>query len=130
MTRLSDLPLEVSAEPIFQRLNELKAKSAEGQEIKSKLEAERGRLVSQAIDEDGLKERLKRAIGRLDTLPAEEWRPIYANVLKFAELHPTKIRLGLYALAASGQPTRVGSTTVQFGARGGTRTPTPYGTGS
>jgi hypothetical protein len=34
---------------------------------------------------------------KLDETPIEHRRPLYANLIKFAEIHPTKIRMGLNA---------------------------------
>ena len=116
------------------------------------LEIEQNKLVAQAMDTDVLRTKLRMALSTLQTVPEDKRRPIYASVLKFAEIYPEKVRLGIYAPAmAAGAPAsaaaaaaltpkntndtpgsflRAGSTTVQFGARGGTRTPTPCGTGS
>ena len=49
------------------------------------------------IDRTELIFRLKRTINALEKTPAEDRRPIYSNLIKFAELHPKKIRLGIYA---------------------------------
>ncbi len=99
------------------------------------------------IDEKGLIERIRRTIERLDTATAEKQRPIFSNLIKFVEIHPMKIKIGMYApakdvLKATGtdgicvegmetqekegklipfSPTqRVGSSTVRFGALGRT----------
>lgn len=71
---------------------------------------------------------LNRAIANLERASVEDRRPIYSNLIKFAELYPTKIRLGVYAPAASAAATspnfsavsgsmRAGSCKVSTGAR-------------
>ena len=68
---------------------------------------------------------------RLEKTPVELRRPIYSNVIKFAELYPTKIRMALFAPTrasetqkvagiAGGPGMRGGSCTVTNGAPGGT----------
>lgn len=57
--------------------------------------------------------RLERTIASLERAPVEKRRPIYANVLKFAELYPTKTRVAVFA------PTRgEGGAVVPLGMRG------------
>lgn len=60
---------------------------------------------------------------RLETTPVENRRPFYSNLIQFAELHPTRIRVGiiapaqLKATATDGMAgRRMGSTSVTFGA--------------
>jgi PHP family Zn ribbon phosphoesterase len=79
------------------------------------------------IDQNELMFRVKRAINSLEQAPVENRRPIYSNLIKFAEIHQTKIRLGVFAPTV---PTafsnfsnfsnftdkRVGSSTDSFGA--------------
>lgn len=36
-------------------------------------------------------------IANLEKTPIEERKPIYQNVIKFAEIHANKVKLGLYA---------------------------------
>ncbi len=44
-------------------------------------------------------DRIRRTIERLDTPPAERQRPIFSNLIKFVEIHPMKIKIGMYAPA-------------------------------
>ncbi len=48
--------------------------------------------------------KIKRTIQNLEKTPPEQRRLIYSNLIKFAELHSTKVRLGLYAPADVGAP--------------------------
>ena len=122
MTRLSDLPPEVSADPIYERLKELNEKKAKLAETRQKLESECKQLTAQAVDTVAFQARLRAALATLRTAPEGKRRPIYASVLKFAEIHPARVRLGLYAPAmamTAGASTpaargilRAGSTTV------------------
>lgn len=75
------------------------------------------KATTKAIDQEGVKKRVQEAVEALQTAPIGKQRPIFANVIHFAELHPTKVRLGLYAPLAM----RAGSTTVQNNARRETR---------
>ena len=129
------------ADPIYARLKELREKNENLAGTRSGLEAEQKKIVSQTVDRDALQAKLRTALSTLRTLPEDKRRPIYASVLKFAEIHPEKVRLGIYAPAmAAGAPAsaaaaaanpkstngtpglspRAGSTTVQFGALGRT----------
>ena len=100
-------------------------------------------LKAQVIDKVGLIEKIQTTIAHLEQTPAERGRPLYSNLIEFAEIHPTKLRVGVIAPAlskkatgtegaGSGQisnfqdseprnrlklATRVGSTTVTNGAR-------------
>ncbi len=78
-------------------------------------------MTAQEIDRDGLKDRIKASLAALEIAPVNKQRPIYANVIDFAELHPMKVKLGIYAPLAS----RARSTTVHQTARGENRTRTP-----
>lgn len=95
--RLADLPSDVSADPIYKQMKELNQKVSELGEAKTKLESHVSQETAKAIDEVGLRRRLKTAIQRLETATPEEQRPIYASVLKFAEVNPTRVKLGIYA---------------------------------
>ena len=73
--------------------------------------------LSGAIDQNELLFRVRRAINNLEKVSVETRRPIFSNLIKFAELYPTKIRLGVYAPTDSSNLRRVGSCTVTSGAR-------------
>jgi len=120
VSRLSDLPADVPADPIYTRLRDLNTKLAEQRGALAKLEADRAQGQAQAIDPEGLKRRLEQALAKLETVSADKQRPIYDSVLKFAEFYPNRMRLGLYAPAPSGafaaEPLRGGSCSVFNGA--------------
>ena len=92
------------------------------------------------LDEKNLVENIRRTIDRLDTAPPEKQRPILSNLIKFIEIHPMKVKIGMFTpVKATGtdgfaienlefqekegkliqfSPTqRVGSSTVGSGAR-------------
>jgi site-specific DNA recombinase len=149
--RLSELPKEIPADGIYKQIQ---ANSDKVKELTHSLESMKSqdlKLATQAINRDGLLFKIKRTIQNLEKMPAEHRRGVYSNLIKFAELHPTKIRLGVYAptepsgalrtpemkKAAGVNPAAVSeshmrecSTTVSNGARRGTRTPTACATGS
>src|SRR5690606_2796310 len=66
---------------------------------KAELEQQRGTLSGQVVDRERLLFRIRRTIANLERTPVELQRPIYANLIKFAELKSTKVRLGLFAPA-------------------------------
>lgn len=97
VARLSDLPPEVSAEPIYVQMKHLNEKIAVLKESQVQLQSETQRVIAGAIDESGLKDRIVAAVEALETAPATKQRAIFNNVIQFAELHPKKVRLGVYA---------------------------------
>ena len=97
------------------------------EKAKSELEIQSRNLSSDMIDSTELLFRLKRTINALEKVSVEDRRPIYSNLIKFAELHPKKIRLGVYAptlpqaqSAAGDSSNVVGSCRVGNGRGGGT----------
>lgn len=125
--RLADLPPEVSADPIYKQIQEFTLKLKELERVKADLSVQTRSLNTGVVDRSELLFRIKRTINALEKVPAEDRRPIYANLIKFAELHPTKIRLGVYAptvpaahaAVASGSNV-AGSCTDLNGSEGGT----------
>lgn len=130
--RLSDLPPEVPADAIYKQMQAISDKLKELEGAKAKLAIEQARVTNGSIDQTELLFRVKRAINNIEKAPVEARRPIYANLIKFAELYPTKIRMGVYAptvssvaLAANSDfsgftAKRGGSCNDSFGARRGT----------
>lgn len=97
--RLADLPVEVSADPIYLQIKTLQTKLGVDQRARIALEGEQKQIQSLQIDEAALKERLTRILGRLETVPLESQRPIFNNLIQYAEVHPTKLRLGVWVPA-------------------------------
>jgi site-specific DNA recombinase len=155
VARVSELPAEISADSFYTQIKELNQKVNELRSTKNELLSKSAKLMGQEIDKGGLIEKLKRTIARLEKTPVENRRPLYSNLIEFAEIHPTKIRVGLFAPTLSPNqykatgtdgPTHktsnfnnfepkklnlvnsAGSSTVTNGAHRGTRTPTPLGT--
>lgn len=71
-------------------------------------------LRGQDIDQDGLKAKIERTLKNLENVPKEKQRPIFTNLVKFIEIHPMKIKIGMYA------PTK-----EQYKATGTDGTPSP-----
>ena len=42
-------------------------------------------------------DKIKRIVARLEQTPIELRKHLYSNLIKFAEIHPTKIKVGIYA---------------------------------
>ncbi len=107
VARLSELPKEISAEPIYRQLKALNEKLDFLKETRTTFEAEKNKATTKAIDQGGLKQRIQDAVSSLQTAPKDKQRPIFANVIHFAELHPIRVRLGLYAPLMRSGSTRV-----------------------
>ena len=139
--RLSELPKEIPADGIYKQIQENSQKVKSLEASLSGLRSEELKMTTQSVDRDGLLFKIKRTIQNLEKTEPEQRRGIYANLIQFAELHPTKVRLGVYAPAepsganqtletkkAAGvfpaavsifgnlDPNREGSCTVSFGA--------------
>ncbi|MBC7370499.1 MAG: recombinase family protein, partial [Bdellovibrionaceae bacterium] len=95
--RVADLPAELSADVFYDQIKQMNQKLLDLRQAKEKLRSQSTDLLAQEIDGKGLAQRIKAAIEKLESSPAEKQRPIYANLVKFVEIHPTKIKLGLYA---------------------------------
>jgi site-specific DNA recombinase len=97
--RLSELPKEISADGIYKQIqgNTQKVKSLES--TLHSMKSEEVKLTTQSVNREALLFKIKRTIQNLEKTEPEQRRGIYANLIKFAELHPTKVRLGVYAPA-------------------------------
>ncbi len=148
--RIADLPPEVPADAFYKQIKQMTAKMNDLKLAKEKLKTKEMDLYGQDIDQDGLKAKIEHALKNLENVPKEKQRPIFTNLVKFIEIHPMKIKIGMYAptkvqYTATGtdgnpspesstqnfneikegklipfSPNRVGSSTVGSGARRGT----------
>lgn len=121
IARLSEFPKEISVEPIYRQLKTLNQKLDFRKETQVQLTGEMNKATTKAIDQAGLRKRIEEAVAALRTVPIEKQRPIFANVIHFAELRPMKVRLGLYAPLM-----RAGSTSIRNTARRENRTLTGF----
>ena len=119
IARLSELPQEVSAEPIYAQLKLFGEKTTFLKDSRVQLQSQTHRITTQGIDKEGLRDRIKTAVDALEHAPVEKQRAIFSNIIDFAELHPLKVRLGIYAPLAA----LASSRTVQNGGEGEIRTP-------
>ena len=138
VSRIAELPAEVSAAPIYKKLEELQVKIREEKETKAQLELEKHKANSTDLSEEELKHRLLRAIKALEAAPKAKQRDVFAELLQSAEVHATKLRLAVYTkndesagIGAShsnivsilrGSQSVVGSHTIKNGGVDGTRT--------
>jgi hypothetical protein len=97
VTRISELPPEVPVDGFYSQIQELNKKVIELESLKKDLQSKSASIKGQAIDKIRLIEKLKSTIARLEETPIENRRPLYSNLIEFAEIHPTKIRVGLKA---------------------------------
>ena len=141
--RVAELPTDLPADLFYAQIRQGQLKIQELKAAKESLAKQTYELMKHEIDEKGLVERIRSTIEQLDLAPAEKQRPIFSNLIKFVEIHPMKIKMGIYAsVKATGtdgfcieqdseilekegklipfNPNRVGSSTVGIGARGGT----------
>ncbi len=121
VVRLSDLPKEIPADQIYKQIKSLTEKIKELGSTRENLTQQKSHMTTGAINQEHLMFRVRRTIANLEKVPVENRRPIYSNLIEFAELHPTKIKLGVYAPLV-----REGSCNVTSGASGETRTPTSF----
>jgi uncharacterized protein YoxC len=117
VARLADLPPEVSAEPVYRQMREFQGKIAEMKTAKATLGAKVSQASAKELDEEALRARLTSAVAQLMAASAGQTRPIISNVLKFAEMHPEKVRLGLWAplKTANGEAAKDGGFSAAFG---------------
>lgn len=95
--RLSELPKEIAADGIYKQIQTNTEKLKELNQALASLKLDDQKLAVHSVNRDGLLFRIKRTIQNLERTPVEKRRGIYAKLIKFAELHPTKVRLGLKA---------------------------------
>lgn len=140
VSRIAELPSEIPADAFYQQIKETNQKIIEFKSTRTELMSKSLSLKGNTIDKDGLIDKIKRTVAKLEQTPIELRKPLYSNLIKFAELHPTKIRVGVYAstgtdgvLGANSEfenfknepkildfAKRGGSTSVTNGARGQT----------
>ena len=97
MDRIADLPSEVSADLFYGKIREITKKLESADDLKSELGSQKTKTQSTSIDQSALKTRLERTLKLLDVAPNGNQRAIFSNDIQFAEIHPMKVRLGLYA---------------------------------
>lgn len=126
--RIEDLPSEVSAELFYKRLTEITQKLQELKNLKMELESQKRKSSFKNVSESSILARVQYAIRNLSEAPKEKHREVFENVIQFAEIHSTKIRLGVYAAGSpeganfnfkvSGDSSIGSSTTIQIGGEG------------
>ncbi len=117
--RLSEIPSDISVEPIYQQMRKIKEKREKLLESEFYLNEELLKKNHLKVDKEGFFTKLEKTKQALEKSSKEAQREIYHNVLDFVEVHPQKIRVGLFApslsLASNGACVR--STNVQLGTR-------------
>jgi DNA invertase Pin-like site-specific DNA recombinase len=121
-SRLADLPKEIPADAIYKQIQAINEKLKEFENVRSKLAIEQSRVSAGTVDKTELLFRVKRAINSLEKTPVEDRRPIFANLIKFAEVYPTKIRLGVYAPAVPTAFSQISNFSAVSAKRGGSCT--------
>ena len=95
--RISELPAEIPADAFYEQIKQMTAKLNDLKLAKQKLMTKEMDLRGQDIDQDGLKAKIERTLNNLENAPKEKQRPIFTNLVKFIEIHPMKIKIGMYA---------------------------------
>ena len=95
--RVSELPTDLPADLFFEQIKQLNLKIQDMKKAKENLAKQTHELMKHELDEKGLVEKIRKTIERLDTTPPEKQRPILGNLIKFIEIHPMKIKIGLFA---------------------------------
>ncbi len=97
VSRIAELPIDISADAFYQQIKETNQKILEFKSVRAELLSKSISLKGQAIHKNGLIDKIKRTVAKLEQTPIELRKPLYSNLIKFAELHPTRIRVGVYA---------------------------------
>ena len=96
--RIAELPANVSATPMYERIGELQKQIEDKEKGILRLEKAKGSFTVGDVTERGLKTILLKTIERLEEAPKEKQREIFENVIQFAEFYPNdRVRLGVYA---------------------------------
>lgn len=95
VARIADLPPEVPADGFYTQIQEWNQKVKDLEYLRGELLSKSVALQTLSIDKAGLVNKLKNAVSKIEKAPVESRRPLYANLIEFAEIYPTKIRVGL-----------------------------------
>jgi hypothetical protein len=95
--RLSDLPQDIPADGIYAQIKDNKNRIDELEKNLAEIQNRERKLSTLSVNREGLMGRVKRSIQNLEMTPIENRRGIYANLIKFAEVHPLKVKIGIYA---------------------------------
>lgn len=95
--RVSDLPPEISADLFYDQIKSLTVKKERLTLAKEKIKTQVQDLGGRDIDETALTERIQRAVSRLESVPKEAQRRILRELIHNIEIHPTKLKIGLYS---------------------------------
>ncbi|MGE0764786.1 MAG: recombinase zinc beta ribbon domain-containing protein [Bdellovibrionales bacterium] len=97
VSRIAELPADIPADIFYHQIKETNQKIQELKQAKQELRSKAIALKGQAIDKDGLVDKIKNTVAKLEETSVESRRPLYTNLIQFAELHPTKIKVGVIA---------------------------------
>lgn len=97
--RVAELPPEVPVDAFYEQIKQMTAKLNDLKLAKEKLKTKEMDIKGQDIDQEGLKAKIERTLKNLEDAPKEKQRLIFTNLVKFIEIHPMKIKIGMYAPA-------------------------------
>ncbi len=95
--RIADLPAEVPAEAFYEQIKQMTQKLNDLKLAKENLKTKEMDLRAQEIDQAGFTAKIQKVLENLEQAPKELQRPVFTNLVKFIEIPPTKIKMGLYA---------------------------------
>ncbi len=81
----------------LQQIKQMTAKKQQLVQAKETLAAKVRGLNDKDISEQGLIDRLQKAVERLEQLPKEQQRPILKEVIHSIEIRPMKLKIGFFA---------------------------------
>jgi hypothetical protein len=127
ISRISELPAKVSAEPFYKQLALVQEQINERARLKENLLLQSREASNEKILPADIAFRIQRTVEALEIFPPAKQRGIFENLIQFAEFHPTKLRLGVYTTAgaaksgsrSAGFGSIVGSHTIKVGGVGG-----------
>jgi hypothetical protein len=128
--RLSELPKEVSTDHLYKQMKANAESITEHKIAIANLKAQENQMAALEVNREGLIFKIRRTVQNLGKATPDQQRAVYGSLIKFAEIHSTKIKLGVYApvqkLKNVGffersvhEPNHAGSCTVLNGAQEG-----------
>ncbi len=97
MQRIADIPAEVPADAFYEQIKQMTQKLNDLKLAKENLKTKELDLRAQEIDHAGFTAKIQQVLANLEQAPKELQRPVFTNLVKFIEIYPTKIKMGLYA---------------------------------
>ncbi len=115
--RLSEIPCDIPAVPIYQQMRKIKEKREKLLESEIFLNEEILQKSHLKVDKEAFTNKLNMVATKLDKSEKKDHRSIYQGIIDFIEIYPEKLRMGIYAPSLAYSNYKSGSTNVLLGAR-------------